>query len=145
MTLVKYNPSTPSLGGWMDDFFNSNLFPNQEWGSNRFKIPAVNIRENADSFELELAAPGLEKKDFQLSVDNGMLTISAQKDESRENGNSNYTTREWSYNSFSRSFSLPEIVKEDGLTANYYNGVLRVTLPKKEEAKKKPARSIKIS
>src|ERR1051325_4429027 len=100
MTLVKYNSSIPSLGGWMDDFFNGNLFPDNDWGRVNSRVPAVNIRDNADSYELEVAAPGLEKKDFEIQLDNGALTISGKKEERSEDRDANYSRKEFSYNSF---------------------------------------------
>lgn len=145
MTLVKHNPSTPSLGGWMDDFFSGSLFSNSDWRNISNRVPAVNIKDNADNYLLELAAPGLEKKDFEVTVDNGLLTISSKKEVNNEQSDENYTRREFSYTAFTRTFSLPEGVKQDAVAANYTNGVLHVTLPKTDAAKTKPARSIKIS
>ncbi|MCO4292534.1 Hsp20/alpha crystallin family protein [Solitalea sp. MAHUQ-68] len=146
MTLVKYNPSSPSRGGWMDDFFSSSLFPNFDWGrTSATNTPAVNIRENPDNYELEVAAPRLNKKDFEVSVENGLLTISGHKETQSEENNNHFTRREFSYNSFKRSFSLPEDVKQDEVVAVYQNGILHVTLPKSEQAKAKAPRTIKIS
>src|ERR1051325_4119564 len=99
MTLVKYNPSLPSLGGWMDDFFDNDFLQGLDWsrsGRSNSGVPAVNIKDNPDSYELEVAAPGLEKKDFEVTVDNGALTISAKKEQHAENNGSNYSRKEFS-------------------------------------------------
>lgn len=145
MTLTKYKSSTPSLTSWMDDFFSSNLFPTFDGRGLNPRMPAVNIKETNDSFELDMAAPGLDKKDFAVTVENGLLTISSKKEEETQEKDKGYTRREFSYASFSRTFSLPEDVNQDEVTAAYNNGVLRVTLPKSEYAKTKPGRTIKIS
>jgi len=129
---------------WVDDLFNAPLFPGFA-GRAWVNSPAVNVRETHDSYELEVAAPGLTKKDFEVSVDNGLLTISAKKESQKEENNVSYTRREFSYSSFSRTFTLPEGVKQDDIEANYENGILHITLPKTEEAKGKSPRTIRIS
>ena len=145
MTLVKYNESMPALSGWMDDFFNNNLLPGFGLGRTLANSPAVNVLETNDSYQLEVAAPGLNKKDFHVSVDNGLLTISAKRESQHEESQDNYTRREFSYSTFERTFTLPEGVKQDEINANYQNGILHVTLPKTEEVKGKAPRTIKIS
>lgn len=157
MTLIKWRNSDLaerfSLPTVFSDFFDSDFNGNE---MSRF-VPAVNIMENNDEFKIELAAPGLKREDFKIEVDNGVLTISSEKRTEREekngerrNGNSNenngnrYTKREFSYTSFKRSFSLPETVNSEDIKANYIDGVLMLTLPKREEAKPKPARQIAI-
>lgn len=94
-------------------------------------VPAVNISETDKSFEIELAAPGMEKKDFKVAIENGILTISAEKKEEKEEKKKNFTRKEFSYNSFTRSFTLPENVKEDDIKAHYEDGVLKLNLAKK--------------
>ena len=102
-------------------------------------MPAVNIKENGDHYLVSVAAPGLKKEDFQIDVENNMLTIRSEKEEEKEEKDSRFTRREYSYSSFSRSFGLPDDVKQDGIDARYENGELRITLPRKEEAKKTAA------
>lgn len=97
-------------------------------------VPAVNVAEDEKKFEIEFAAPGMRKEDFKIHVDNGMLTVSAEKEEEKEEKKKNYTRQEYSYNSFSRSFSLPENAKEDDIKARYENGVLKLDVAKKSIA-----------
>lgn len=106
--------------------------------------PSVNIKETAEDFKIEVAAPGLEKNDFKLTMDKDRLTISAQKEEKKVEEGENFTRKEFSFNSFSRSFDLPDTIQADGILANYENGILNITLPKKPEAKPQPAKQIEI-
>jgi HSP20 family protein len=92
-----------------------------------------------------MAVPGLKKSDFQIELDNQVLSISTETKEEQENQEENYTRREFGYASFKRSFTLPESVDEEKINASYSEGILNIHLPKKEEAKQRPARSIKIS
>lgn len=110
-------------------------------------IPAVNVKENDTSFELELAVPGKAKDDFNIEIDRNVLTISSEfKNENEEmDDEGRYTLKEFSYSSFRRSFTLPETVNSENINASYENGVLNVTLPKKEEALPKPKRLIEIA
>jgi HSP20 family protein len=107
-------------------------------------LPAVNVKETDDTYEIIMAAPGLEKNDFKIDVNGSLLTISAKKDEKKEERDETYSRREYSYTSFSRSFSLPEDIFKDKIDANYMNGELRLTLPKKEEAKTMPHQKINV-
>ncbi len=107
-------------------------------------VPAVNIRENEKDFSVELAVPGLKKEDFNVEVDQHVMTISAEVKHDSQPSKENFTRREFSYSSFKRSFSLPESVAEDQINAAYTDGVLKLTLPKKEEALPKPKRLIEI-
>ena len=135
MKVVKRsNPWFPSI---FDEFFTQNRLdvPNYE----NFSIPAVNIQENLSNFVVELAAPGLKKKDFAIEVEDNVLKVSANQSaetetSSQENG-TKFTRKEFSYSNFSRSFTLPETVNVEHIEAKYEDGVLRVTLPKKEEEK----------
>jgi HSP20 family protein len=108
-------------------------------------VPEANIIENTKDYRVEIAAPGLEKKDFNVTVQDGMLTISAEKKEEKKEDTKNYRRREFSYNSFSRSFTLPDNLLADKIDAKYENGVLRLTLPKKEVTVSKPKKEIKVS
>jgi HSP20 family protein len=109
------------------------------------RVPSVNVTENEKEFKIEMAAPGLERKDFKMEVENGVLYISSEKEEESKEEKKNYTRREYSYNSFIRSFTLPDNSLPDKINAKYENGVLNITLPKKEVTVSKPAKQIKIS
>jgi len=99
-------------------------------------VPAVNVTEKNSHYLITLAAPGLTKDEFDISMDGNMMTISAEKEESKEEKEDKVTRKEYNYNSFSRSFTLPEDVKEDGIEAAYENGILSVRLPKTEASRK---------
>ncbi|MDX1684291.1 MAG: Hsp20 family protein [Saprospiraceae bacterium] len=138
----------PTVSRFLEDDWNK-LFDwsNRNFSATETTLPSVNIRENADAFMVEMAAPGMKKDDFHIELDNNVLTISSEishEEEDEENGR--YTRREYSYQSFQRSFNLnDQIVDDAGIKAEYKDGILRVHLPKKEEAKKKPAKKIRIS
>lgn len=139
-------PSIPSL---FDRFFEGDLMDWNSWnfaGKNS-TLPAVNVQENDNEYQIEVAAPGLKKADFKLNYDNGRLTISSEKKEEKEEKEGKKITRkEFSYQSFQRSFAVPEnIVNADKISAKYEEGILHVTLPKREEIKPKSAKEIKIS
>jgi HSP20 family protein len=137
----RYTRVPSFLGDFFNDFMSDELL-----NKNIFKsIPAVNISETNDKFAVELAVPGLDKNDFKLQVENGVLSISAEKKTETKDENTKFTRKEFSYSSFSRSFTLPEHVQHDAITAEYTNGVLTLSIPKKEEAKQKAAREIKVS
>jgi HSP20 family protein len=150
MTPVKRNGNLlNTLPGLFDDFFTKDLF---DWNNANFSmqgtsLPAVNVKETADTFEVEMAAPGMKKEDFKVELNNNVLTISSEKrDEREEKENEKYTRKEFSYQSFQRSFTLAkEAVDADNIQAKYDNGVLRLTIPKREEVKQKPSRLINIS
>lgn len=108
--------------------------------------PAMNIKEKKKEFEVELAAPGLKKEDFNITLDDGILNISAQKEENKEEEKEGFVNKEFSYNSFSRSISIPENVDEEKeITARYEDGVLKLKLHKKENMEPKKAKQISIS
>jgi len=150
MSIVKRNngsllPANPRT--LFDDFFSRELF---NWGNNNYSstlstIPSVNIKENELNFEVEVAAPGMEKQDFQITLESNLLTISSAKKNQTEEKNEHYTRREFSYQSFQRSFELAkDVVDEEHIEAKYENGVLKLTIPKTEEAKKPARRLIEI-
>lgn len=127
--LVKSNRAVAPL----IDFFNADNFFDNNWLKRWEKdFPAVNIAENEKKYSVEVVAPGFQKGDFKLKVDDDMLTISGEsKTENKENGNGKeYTRREYSYNSFTRSFQLPDNVKDDSISADYKDGILSIELPK---------------
>jgi HSP20 family protein len=150
MKLTRFsNNLVPAFPSLIDRFFEGDLM---DWNNFNFAgtnatLPAVNVRENDDEITIELAAPGLRKEDFKLDYDNGRLTISAEKEEKfEEKDGEKITRREFSYSSFQRSFSVPEtVVNVEKITAKYSDGILKLTLPKREEVKPKPAKQIKIS
>ena len=107
-------------------------------------IPAVNIKESTTSFLIELAAPGKSKEDFNVEIDHNMITISSETKQETEVQEGKYTRKEFNYSSFRRVFTLPETVNTDSIHASYENGVLKIDLPKKEEALPKPKRLIEI-
>lgn len=109
------------------------------------QLPSVNIIENASDFKIELAVPGMERKDFKIEIDNGCLTISAEKRDEQKAENENYRRREFIYSSFNRSLDLPDNVIADKIDAKYENGILRMSIPKKEVTILKPKKEIKIS
>lgn len=108
-------------------------------------VPEVNIIENTKDFTVELAAPGLERKDFKVELENGTLTVSAEKEKEEKENGKNFRRREFSYNSFSRSFTLPDNILTDKVDAHYENGILKLTLPKKETTVLKQAKQIKVA
>ncbi|WP_317130037.1 Hsp20/alpha crystallin family protein [Segetibacter sp. 3557_3] len=137
------------LPGLFNDFFTNNFF---DWGlsnssSTGTSIPMVNIKETNDQYEVEVAAPGMSKEDFKVELNNDMLTISSEKThENEQREEEKFSRREFSYQSFRRSFQLSrESVDADNIQAKYENGVLRLLIPKREEVKQKPSRLINIS
>lgn len=144
MTLVRFNPQLPTL---FDRFFDTELFDwaNRHFSATNTTMPSVNILETDDHFEVEVAAPGLKKSDFKVQLDRDVLTISSEKrDEKEEKEGERFTRREFSYQSFSRSFTLPNSADSDKIKATYIDGILKVVIPKREEAKPKPAKQIEI-
>lgn len=151
MSIVKTNNgrvSEYSLPSILDDFFKRDSF---NWGSNYANsgtsLPAVNIKETTENFEVEMAAPGMQKKDFKIELDGHTLTISSEKQDGHEQKEGeSFNRREFSYQSFYRTFHLPKnVVDADKINAKYENGILQLSIPKREEAKQKPARLIEIS
>jgi HSP20 family protein len=128
--------------------FESDLFDwsNRNYSVTNTTLPSVNIKESNEDFEVEVAAPGLGKGDFKIELNHDLLTISSDKkiDNETRNGQ-HFTRREFSYQSFSRSFTLPNTADSEKIQAKYENGILKVVIPKKEEARPKPPRQISIS
>ena len=148
MSLIKRENYSPTWPGIFNDFLSRDWYDwsNQNFSLTNTTIPSVNIKENENEFVVEMAAPGMTKDDFNIELNNSVLTISSEKqtnNQSKEGENVN--RREFSYQSFSRSFTLPVIVETDKISAKYENGILRVNIPKKEEAKPKPLKQIKVS
>ncbi len=148
MTLVRFkqpqNDLFPSLSRVFEDFTSSSWFDSPA----RTSSPAVNVKETEKSFELEVAAPGLKKEDFNIALDEDILKISAERKTETTEGQEGerYSRREFSYQSFARSFSLPETVNKEAIAASYNDGVLSIVLPKVEvEEEHKVARRIEIA
>jgi HSP20 family protein len=131
-------------GFFFDDFFGRDWFNDEMQNST---LPAVNIHEDGNEYHVELAAPGMKKKDFNVELEDQMLKISYEKKEENEEKNKDgkYTKREFNYTSFERSFMLPKSVEQEKIKGEYKDGILTLRIPKKEEAKNKPARMIEIS
>jgi len=136
MTLVKFNNGQRNaVSPWFNDVFDT-LF-NDSVLNDRFvtKTPAVNIGETENQFHIELAVPGLKKEDFKISLDKNVLSVSAEKKAENVEEGKKYSKREYSYNSFVRSFTLPEVADQAKIDAEYTDGVLKLSVAKKEEAK----------
>jgi HSP20 family protein len=137
MTLVKFNPERknralmPGFGDVFESIFNDTFFSDRMVS----RVPAVNISESQDHFHIELAAPGLKKEDFKLNLDRNQLSISAEQNSESSGREKNYNKREYCYTSFVRSFTLPESADHNQIQAGYTDGVLKIDIAKKEEAK----------
>jgi len=148
MSIIKRNEFLPGLN-LFDDFFSRDLWNLglNNSSSTSTTIPLVNIKETVEDFEVEMAAPGMNKDDFKVELDGNVLTINSEKKEQNEvRDGERYSRREFSYQSFQRSFQLPkDVVDADKIEARYENGVLRLVIPKREEAKPRPPKMIRIS
>jgi HSP20 family protein len=141
--MTKFTERVPMV---FDDFFKpwNEWFDNGGLFGNTLRMPAVNITELNNVFEVTLAAPGMKKDDFKIDVDGNMLTISCEKEETKEEKEKKFTKKEYNFSSFSRSFTLPEEVNKEKIEAIYENGLLKLSLPRKEEAKKPAAKHIAV-
>jgi HSP20 family protein len=126
----------------MEDFWNTDNFFEKPF-FNGEKLPAVNIRETKDNYEVEVAVPGFKKDDFKVTTENGLLTISAETKFEKNEEKENYTRQEFSCSSFARSFSLPENVVEEDISANYHDGLLKIEL-KKSVKNLPPKKEVKV-
>ncbi|MBL7911553.1 MAG: Hsp20/alpha crystallin family protein [Bacteroidia bacterium] len=135
---------TPSL---FTDIFDNAKFFGKNWIEKEFgqSLPAVNIKEGNKEFNMDFVAPGFKKDDFKISVDNNVLTISAEKEEEKKEENKRFTRKEFSYHSFSRSFTLPENVNAEKIDAKYEAGILNLSVPKLVETKSLPKKEIKVA
>lgn len=132
----------PTLSDFLEEFWDErSLSANRQ----NISMPAVNVTEGADHFRIDVAAPGFDKQDFNINVENNVLTISSEKQFEEENKEESMSRREFQYGAFQRSFSLPATVNSDQIKASYENGVLKIRVPKREEAKAKGARRIDVS
>jgi len=136
MTLVKFNkqPNNSLMPGFNDVFesiFNDTFFSDRMVA----RVPAVNISESENNYHVELAAPGLKKEDFKLNLERNQLTISVEQSSDNQDNQKNYSKREYSYSSFVRAFTLPESADDSQINASYIDGILRIDIAKREEAK----------
>jgi len=146
MSLVRYNSKNGLRGfdNFFDAFFNNNL-TDVIGSDNNISQPSVNVIETEDDYRIEVAAPGLGKEEFDINIEDNLLTISAEVKKEEKESTDKYTRREFNYSSFKRSFNLPDTVNAENIAASYDSGVLSLTLPKREEAKPQPVRKIEIS
>jgi len=128
---------------YMPGFFDDDFFP--VLNTRTSSMPAVNIREDEKRFTLDLAVPGIDKKELKIDINEDVLTISSETKNESEESKDGYKRKEFSYSSFCRSFQIPENINKDKIEANYKDGILSVTLPKAEEEKHKISRQVKIS
>jgi HSP20 family protein len=148
-TLVRQNATLfPSLPSLLEDFF-ARDWADSTLASRPFSstLPAVNVQETNDEFVIEVAAPGMKRDEFKVELDNNVLTISSHREEQQDNSQQggNYTRREFNYRYFQRSFTLPEkAVDGEKIAARYADGILHITVPKRDEAKLKPIKQISI-
>ena len=141
--LTTYTPNV--LGNLFDDFLAPSFIVRPLHGQPLESHFKVDIKENKKEFNIEFAAPGFTKKDFKIDVDQDVLTISAEKEHEEQEENENFTRKEFSYNSFSRSFTLPQTVSGEKIDAHYNDGILKLSVPKKEASKTLPKKEIKIA
>jgi HSP20 family protein len=142
-TLAKQGERMPTV---FDDFFKpwNEWFDNGNLWGRTMNVPAVNITENKENYQVSLAVPGMKKDDFKIDINGNMLTISSEQEENKEEKDKKFTRKEYSYSSFSRSFTLPEEINKEKIEAKYEEGVLKISLPRKEEAKKPLAKHIAV-
>jgi len=149
MTLIKFKNRNRLFPTWNNDNLNTFLsyddFLNDDFFEEDSLMPAMNVKEHDEDFEIEFAAPGFSKKDFEVTIDDNMLHVCGEKRKEEEEKDEGYTRKEFSYNSFKRSLKLPNTVNADqDVKAVYKNGILKLNLLKKEEAKEQPKRVIEV-
>jgi HSP20 family protein len=149
MSLIKFNNRNRLFPSWNNDslksFLSSDEFFNNDFFEEDSLMPAMNVKEHDDDFEIEFAAPGFSKKDFEVTINENILNVCGEKKQEREDKNDDYTRKEFSYNSFRRSLTLPKSVNtEQDVKAIYKNGILKLNLHKKEEAKEQPKKVIEV-
>lgn len=149
MSLIKFNNRNRLFPTWNNDglktFLSSDDFFNKDFFDRDSLMPAMNVLEHDRDFEIEFAAPGFSKKDIDVTIEDNILHVSAEKKSESEEKEEDYTRKEFSYDSFKRSLSLPKSVNVDqDIKATYKNGILKLNLLKKEEAKEQPKKVIEI-
>jgi len=145
MSLVKFNSNRWPWNYGLTDFFERNDGFNDDFFSMGKSLPAMNVMEHEDDFEIELASPGFDKKDFEITLKDDILEVAAEKKREQEEKEDDYTRKEFNYRSFRRSLQLPNTVDDSkDVNATYKNGILKLQLMKKEGAKKKTKRKIEV-
>jgi len=148
MTLIRFN-NRNRLFPWnngLKNFLSSDEFFNDDFLEDDSLMPAMNVKEHEDDFEIEFAAPGFNKKDFEVTIEDDMLNVCGEKSKEIEEKEEDFTRREFSYNSFKRSLKLPTSVNpNEEVKAIYKNGILKLKLLKKEEAKQLPKKVIEVA
>ena len=142
MALIRHSDWPTMRGSLLSDFFDDDAFLQSSMG--RRSMPSVNIKETEKSYELEMAAPGYKKNDFNISIDNNMLTVSAERKQEQEQTEDHYTRREFGYESFSRSFNLPSNTSEEDINARYEEGILKLSINKKDSGNSKSKKAITV-
>lgn len=149
MSLIKFNTRDRLFPAWNNDrlksFLSNDNFFNTDFLEEDSLMPAMNVKEHNEDFEIEFAAPGFSKKDFEVTIDDNILNVCGEKKKETEEKEEDYTRKEFSYNSFKRSLSLPKTVNTDqDIKATYKNGILKLNLQKKEESKEQLKKVIKV-
>ena len=145
MSLIKSNKNRFPFNNILADFFDRESVFNDDFFNLEKSLPAMNVKENDTDFEIELASPGFNKKDFEITMNDDVLEISAQKSEEEDEKEDEYTRKEFNYRSFRRSLQLPKTVDDTkNVKATYKNGILTLQLMKREEAKEKSKRTIEV-
>lgn len=142
LPIIKRKGHLPSF---VDEFFGNDILSNFFENRTGITMPAVNVIEGKDEFRIELAAPGLKKDDFKIDLNSNILSICSEKENKKEETEENYIRREFSYTSFNRAFTLPESANAEKVNASFNEGILTIQIPKKDEAREKQPREIKIS
>lgn len=148
MSLVKWSPPKPFAArrNWIENFFaeTDSFFKNMDWNVDN-DVPAVNVKEEDNNYLIEVAAPGMKKEDFKVELDNGVLMISAKSEDTKEEKENGYVRQEFSYRNFQRSFWMPESLDVDKISAQYEQGVLKLSIPKLPLPAPAASKSISIS
>ena len=142
MPMMRRRSTLPSI---VDEFFVDDLWNRFFDDTESVTVPSVNIKEGKDEYAIEVAAPGFDKKDFRIDLNNNVLEISSEKEVKEENKDEKVMRREFRYSSFKRTFTLPDTVDTEKIKASYKDGILSISVPKKDEAKVKPTKQIAIS
>lgn len=146
MSLIKFNKNRFPLSSGLSNFFDRDLLFDDDFFNLEKSLPAMNVKEHDKDFEIELASPGFNKKDFEITMKDDVLEVSAQKGEEEEENEDDYTRKEFNYRSFRRSLQLPKTVDNTkDVKATYKNGILKLHLLKKEEAEEKAKRKIEVA
>jgi len=149
MSLIKFNNRNRLFPSWNNEslksFLGSDDFFNHDFIQEDSLMPAMNIKEHDNDFEIEFAAPGFSKKDFEITIENNTLNVCGEKKQEKEEDEDGYTCKEFSYNSFKRTLNLPKSINTDqDVKATYNNGILKLNLQKKPEAKEQPKKMIEV-